>query len=210
MVAAGDDAAVTIPQPIALDGSVEDDTAATTQWEKLSGPGTVTFADADAPQTTAAFSTAGSYVLRLIGDDGQIKTFDDMIVTAANSPADQWKLANFGTDAGNPAIAGDFADPDRDGMVNLLEYAFALEPLANSPAPAVALAANEITLTYRRNLLATDLVYLVQEASDFSDWQPANPTNETLSDNGTVRVIRAHVPTGAAPAKFLRIHISRP
>lgn len=210
IVAAGDDATVTRPQPIALDGSVEDDTAATAEWVKFSGPGTVTFADDTAAQTTASFSAAGTYVLRLIGNDGQAKTFDDVIVTANNSPPDQWKIANFGIDAENPAIAGDFADPDHDGMVNLLEYAFALEPLTSSPAPAMALSANEITLTYRRNLLATDLDYLVQEASDFTDWQPANPTDEILSDNGTVRVIRAHVLIDAATAKFLRLHISRP
>ncbi len=33
-----------------------------------------------------------------------------------------WQQAQFGPDAGNPAIAGDAADPDLDGVPNLLEY----------------------------------------------------------------------------------------
>jgi hypothetical protein len=36
-----------------------------TTWSKVSGPGLVTFADASAPSTTATFSAAGEYVLRV-------------------------------------------------------------------------------------------------------------------------------------------------
>ena len=44
-------------------------------------------------------------------------------------PALAWQQAQFGTDAGNPSIAGPLADPDHDGIVNLLERAFNLSPL---------------------------------------------------------------------------------
>src|SRR5215813_13227776 len=44
--------------------------AATVTWSKESGPGTVTFADAKAPVTTATFSAPGAYVLKLTADNG--------------------------------------------------------------------------------------------------------------------------------------------
>ena len=40
-------------------------------WTKVSGPGTVTFADPKAPVTTATFSAPGEYELRLTADNGQ-------------------------------------------------------------------------------------------------------------------------------------------
>ena len=39
-------------------------------WTKVSGPGTVTFANAASASTTATFTHAGLYVLRLTADDG--------------------------------------------------------------------------------------------------------------------------------------------
>ena len=42
----------------------------TTAWSLVSGPGTVTFADPNAVDTTASFSGTGTYVLRLTANDG--------------------------------------------------------------------------------------------------------------------------------------------
>ena len=48
----------------------------TTTWSKLSGPGTVTFANAAKAATTATFLTAGDYVLRLTAYDGAMTSVD--------------------------------------------------------------------------------------------------------------------------------------
>ncbi len=42
-------------------------------WSKVSGPGTVTFADPAAPVTTAAFSAPGSYEVKLTLDNGETR-----------------------------------------------------------------------------------------------------------------------------------------
>jgi hypothetical protein len=89
---AGADAAVTLPGSVGLDGTVSDDGlpvppgAVSTVWSRTSGPGTVTFADAAAVDTTASFSAAGSYVLRLTADDGQYAVFDEVTVTVQAAP----------------------------------------------------------------------------------------------------------------------------
>ena len=431
LVSAGPDGSAVLPEPVALGGTAADDGlpgALTTTWEKHSGPGSVQFADASAPSTTAYFSAAGTYVLRLIADDSQVKTFDETTITAsvpqvnitangataselnggvagytitrtgagnsflpvyfnvggtasdsdytddsgalqigatainfgstsavvsasvvkdsivegtealtltlvsngtfsvgpnssatvnildapvlalnatdpsatefgltsgtititrsgdtgatlpfttitsgtatsgadyvepgtafvipagqsslaiaitpladslpegaetatftliegsafavANAsanieiqdlPADAWRLGKFGIDASNPAISGDLADPDGDGIVNLLEYALAQEPQFSDHPPAFTLEGGEMSITYRRNLFAPDIAYLVQKSSDFSDWQPALAIEEVLSDDGSVRLIRARVPVGSDGAAFLRLRVT--
>ena len=48
------------------------------------------------------------------------------------SPLETWRAAHFGADTNNPAISGDLADPDGDGLQNLLEYALDADPLVAS------------------------------------------------------------------------------
>ena len=93
-VNAGPDQIITLPASAALDGTVTDDgkptpPALTTTWSKVSGPGTVTFQNANAVDTQASFSTAGSYVLQLLASDGQLSASDAVQITvqAAGTPS---------------------------------------------------------------------------------------------------------------------------
>src|SRR5262245_63500251 len=64
-VNAGPDQTITLPSSANLVGTVSDDGlpnppgAVSTTWSKVSGPGTVTFGNADGENTTANFSQAG-------------------------------------------------------------------------------------------------------------------------------------------------------
>jgi sugar lactone lactonase YvrE len=85
-VNAGPDRAIVLPNPATLDGTVADDglpspPSLTTTWSRTSGPGTVTFGNPSAVDTTASFSTAGTYVLRLTASDGALSSFDELTVT---------------------------------------------------------------------------------------------------------------------------------
>jgi hypothetical protein len=88
-VAAGSDQATTVPTPAGLDGTVSDDGqpnppgALTTIWTKQSGPGSVSFGNASAVDTTAAFSIPGTYVLRLTAADGALASFDQLTVSVS-------------------------------------------------------------------------------------------------------------------------------
>jgi len=55
-------------------------------WSKASGPGKVTFADAAAPVTTAKFSTAGDYVLKLTATKGKLSGSSTLSVKAVTPP----------------------------------------------------------------------------------------------------------------------------
>lgn len=91
-VGAGPDRAVTLAEAANLDGTVTDDglpagSSVTQSWSKASGPGTVTFGSPKAQDTTASFSEAGTYVLRLTATDGALSSSDDVTVSVADVAA---------------------------------------------------------------------------------------------------------------------------
>jgi len=99
-VNAGPDQTVALPGTANLAGNVTDDglpagATVTLTWTKQSGPGTVTFADPAAVSTTATFSQAGTYVLRLTATDTALSDFDDVTVVGAGNIAPK---VNAGTD----------------------------------------------------------------------------------------------------------------
>ncbi len=87
-VSAGPDQSVVLPDDAVLDGTVSDDGGVrglTTTWSEVDGPGTVTFANPGAVDTTASFSEAGVYILRLTANDGELENTDDVIVTVTSA-----------------------------------------------------------------------------------------------------------------------------
>jgi hypothetical protein len=152
-------------------------------------------------------------------------------LTIVLSPVDSWKAAYFGTNASNPAIAGDSADPDHDGIVNLLAYAYGFNPLATNINPFVAsIVGQKFLLRFPRNTSATDLTYLVQSSANLSLWsnlltytaatgwvtnQPTAGVSESAS-NGVppsqyvnVTVTGSTNVTSGSTNQFLRLQIHR-
>jgi hypothetical protein len=90
---AGADQTITLPAKANLTGTKSDDglpnppAAVTTTWSKVNGPGTVTFGNASALNTTATFSVAGTYTLRLTASDSALSASDDVVVTVNPSRA---------------------------------------------------------------------------------------------------------------------------
>ncbi len=89
VVSAGDGQSITLPDSVQLNGSVSDDglpdNTLLSTWSKLSGPGEVSFTDPNDPQTTASLSTAGTYVLRLTGYDGELFSSDDVSIVGVSN-----------------------------------------------------------------------------------------------------------------------------
>ncbi|MEA3509890.1 MAG: S8 family serine peptidase, partial [Actinomycetota bacterium] len=90
LVSAGPPQTVTLPSSASLDATVTDDGlptgSVTSTWTKTSGPGSVTFDDPSAVDTTASFSVDGVYVLTLTATDGELADFDDVTVTVNPIP----------------------------------------------------------------------------------------------------------------------------
>ena len=87
VVDAGPDRSIVLGAGVSLDGKVSDDGLPSGQltvtWSKVTGPGSVAFADAASAATTATFSAVGTYTLRLTADDGALTGTDDVVVTVS-------------------------------------------------------------------------------------------------------------------------------
>jgi hypothetical protein len=86
VVDAGVDQTITLPDTPLLDGMVTDDGmpdppgVVSSTWSRVSGSGVVTFTDPYTVDTTADFSEADTYVLRLTADDGELTASDEVTV----------------------------------------------------------------------------------------------------------------------------------
>jgi PKD repeat protein len=187
VVDAGPDQTITLPDTAALDGTVTDDTlpappgTLTTAWSKISGPGTVTFADATAVDTTASFSAAGVYVLRLTADDGELTVSDDVTITV--NPANTAPVVDAGTDQtialfGIAALDGTVSD---DGLPN--------------PPGAVTTTWSKVsgpgTVTFA-NANAVDTTASFSAAGVYVLRLTANDSELTASDDVTITVSQAN------------------
>lgn len=87
---AGADRVAILPAKTHLAGRIRDDGKPqgklSSVWSKESGPGEVKFDDANALATTAEFSAAGQYVLKLSASDGQLSASDTLKVSVENAP----------------------------------------------------------------------------------------------------------------------------
>ena len=88
-VEAGSDQMISQLDTLDLNGVATDDGVPTgslsTTWSKSSGPGDVVFGDANALTTTANFTSAGVYKLRLTAYDGELASSDEVIVEVQDS-----------------------------------------------------------------------------------------------------------------------------
>lgn len=116
-VNAGFDQEIALSTQANLTGSASDDGlpgTLTLAWTKADGPGTVTFGNASSLQTTASFSVAGTYQLRLTASDGALSSSDVVAITVLSAPTAFSTLYLSTLDAGT---AGGVAFEDEDIIV---------------------------------------------------------------------------------------------
>jgi autotransporter-associated beta strand protein len=140
------------------------------------------------------------------GGDG-----NDVVITVV-APHALWLEENFGANSSDSTIAGDLADPDKDGICNLLERAFGGDPnTADSQiTPAIDRSAPLLSITYRKSKTVSDLEVVVEESEDLSEgsWTNASGSESTVSDLGSAELIRFAAPPNGATMKFLRVRVS--
>jgi hypothetical protein len=137
-------------------------------------------------------------------------------VSVFDTPFDVWRFEQFGINTNDPAISGELADPDGDGIVNLLEYALNLDPnvadVAGLPASQIDPSCGCLTLTYTKVLGATDLIYAPEAAGDPGGPWGTNGVTETVMDADTVaQTVKASdtgYPVATSTNRFMHLRIT--
>jgi hypothetical protein len=131
-------------------------------------------------------------------------------------PIDLWRLNHFGS-AINSGPGADGADPDHDGLCNLVEYALGLDPNSPDPNPlSFSLNAGHLNVVYKGPHPAPpDVNYIAEVTSSLAPavWNSGSAyTSQTVVDNGngteTVTVTDLTF-SGASAAHYLRVRFSR-
>jgi hypothetical protein len=164
--------------------------------------------------------------LTVLSDDSDEPVFSARLVaTAMNTPLNAWRKHHFGT-AANEGEAADLADPNGNGVTNLLEYALGGDPKGGGPVRLPKYDVNgsgTLSLSFTHDANLTDVVLTVQVAgSPGGPWmdlagstggQPFQALRSgvdfTEDADGNVRV--SDFPgKGTVPPRFMRLKVTGP
>jgi hypothetical protein len=131
-----------------------------------------------------------------------------------------WQFVHFGTST-DLARIGEAADPDGDGMANLLEYALGLDPLTPDAAGGPTVSIQEdpnnrlryLRMTYRQSVSATGVELTPESSRDLVTWNSgemyiATRSDTTLKDVRTVTV-ELITPVDYVARAFFRLRANR-
>jgi subtilisin family serine protease len=146
-----------------------------------------------------AIGTAYYYRAQSINDAGY-STFSNIASTSTWTAFQDWKNSNLGSIA-----TPDLGDSDNDGISNLLEYAFNLDPNVRNVNGSSLMTTTDTNLTLTYTRARNDLTYSVEVSTDLKNWS-------TLGvDQGVIGpTVTASVPVGIDNRKFLRLRVSAP
>ncbi len=158
-------------------------------------------------------------------------TGNDVVLTRLTpTPWQTWQLAQFPAAVNDAAISGYLVDFEKDGLVNLLEYALGGNPNvpAPTPLPLAGVLGGRLALTFTRTLANTDITLTVQGADS-----PAGPwaslaasvsgaataplgvaVTITETGSGATRSVEVRdlylTSDPAHPRRFLKVQVTKP
>lgn len=177
----------------------------TYQWyEGESGTTTAPIAGAISNSyTTGALTASKSFWVRVTNSASSVdSTAAVATIAAVVTPFESWR-------AGKSLTGGAGDDDDKDGLSNLLEYTFGLDPqVADSSSPGSFASdpsdAQFLVLTFPLSPQATDVTPVFQRSSLNGEWTPIPESDPTYVITRASGQISIRIPK-ANPSEFFRL-----
>ncbi len=190
----------------------------------LGGPGVVKVVHTGNPTASGSFSLTAAglaanttYTYRVYATDSTGATYLSAPSTFTTPTVLQnWRQTFFGTTQGTDHAA-DNADPDGDGVPNLIEFATGKNPtIAQNASPPATPSVNSGALeyTYSRSLdaLNSGTTFTVEwnDTLNPTQWSSTGVSETLLSDNGLLQQVKATLPTSSTGRRFVRLNVLPP
>jgi hypothetical protein len=196
-------------RPLAISGGLSIASGARVALTLLDGaaPGTYTLA-----QVASGWSGALPALELPAGWSGEIEVVGGALRVTLAQPAApaiaDWRLQHFGSAESTGTAAYD-ADPDGDGVPNLLEYALGGEPLLPNSAmlPQPVVIGDRLSMRVPR-IADPNLLYLVEASSALTaqSWTSIWSSTGEANAGGTVTV-EDTATVHEAPLRFMRLRV---
>jgi alpha-tubulin suppressor-like RCC1 family protein len=153
--------------------------------------------------------------VEVIAEDASSSAFYTVTVVREVSGYASWQDDVFTSEEqADPSMSGEQASPAGDGISNLMKYAMKLDPKSSGVANMPRSSAHDgyLTLTFRRNKLASDLTYTVQVTSDLTsaEWQDAGVViSQTDEGEYWMVTVRDVQPMHNQSKRFMRLKVSK-
>ena len=136
------------------------------------------------------------------GSSGMVET----MALFPPSPLQAWRQTHFGSPF-NSGVAADTADPDRDGIENLAEFAFAMDPNQASAGqwPHGQIPNGDYVITFTQPAGVSGITYRAEWSATL---EPGSWT--AVPDTGVLPQHRFQLPIGTASKRFLRLKVTVP
>lgn len=173
-----------------------------------------------APANTTSWTDSGlapssthSYRVLAVNTNGSSAATTPVTATTL-SVLEEWQQDAFPGQT-DPAIIGWDADPDGDGIPNLLEFALeggnpGVPGSARLPEAAMVEMndATHLTLTIQKNPAASGLQYIVEVSGDLTIWRSGEPHVSVVEETSGLLIVMDNTPiTPATPRRFLRLRV---
>ena len=145
-----------------------------------------------------------------------LTTLSNATITLRDRPIDAWRRSRFtAAELLQPTISGDLADPEGDGLANLMEYVLGLAPKSadTNTRPFATIVGGELHYTFTQDPTAADVQTEVQTSPDLSNWFSGSGHCEEIAcdalGNLQVHTWRATAPVSANATRYLRLRVTR-
>jgi hypothetical protein len=194
-LSAGNTQVVVLSNQATLNGSVGGGWSPGLVWTQIDGPAAATINASASEDTPVDFTLPGTYRFQLQGTDGGTVLVSETLVAVDDTYA-QWALRNSLVTAPNE-------DEDGDGIENLCEYAYDLDPKVRDSFSVLAL--NNGAFEYTRYLRKSDIAYEIEESTSLSGW--SGVANTLVSATADTEQHSYILPEGVR--WFVRLKITR-